>query len=327
MTILLLELHKLFKQYSFCRAEQNFTVLFKKITASQSTMFSSPRKYLHGLTALRISIPATEPVWTLSSIAQTHWLWFFHANCVWSAFDLQNFVYAITTAAQSRGSGQNSGNSQFCLLMQPNQIDELLSTQDPAFVQCDGSDPHTPSDTPSSPGAKFPACLLYLHRIWSCHQAPKHPLLVGCERNQSACFAVLQVGQLSQPQEPCVPTGQAGLCCSVTKTLLQCHRVVPLHCTHSTELPYSMRNPAHHPPAFPFPHCAPFFELEGFLGVDCQIAAESCDLCSLGVLWRQRECEVSPPGCCTVSYLQMPRLVYSGFFRPLCTVMALETHT
>lgn len=184
-------------------------------------MFSLPRKDLHGLTALRIFVPVTEPAWTLSSIAQTHWLWFFHASCVWSAFDLQNFVYAITTAAQSRGSGQNSGNLQFCLFMQPNQIDELLSTRDPAFVQGDGSDPHTPSDTPSSPGAKFPACLLYLHRIWSCHRAPSHPLFVGCDRNQSACFAVLQVGQLSQPQEPCVPTGQAGLCCSVT-TLCHC---------------------------------------------------------------------------------------------------------
>lgn len=66
------------------------------------------------------------------------------------------------------------------------------------------------------------------------------------------------------------------------RTLLQCHRVVPLHCTHSTELLYSMSNPARHPAAFPFPHCTPFLELEGFLGVDCQIAEESCDLWSLG---------------------------------------------
>lgn len=250
-------------------------------------MFFLPRKDLHGLTALSISV--TPPVLPLSlpghSIAQTQWLWCFHASCAWGVFDLQSFVYAIAMLLSQEGQGRIQGvHNSVCLCNLT--MNELLSRW--AFIQsmalipiCLGISPALPKQS-----SYFPACLLQLHRIWSCHHVPAFLCFVGCERNRSACLAVLQVGQLSQPREPRAPTGQAGLCRLPAVSLTLCCGVTMLcHCTAHILQNCSTQWGTQHITyqLLHFLITTAFFGLEGFLGVDCQITAESCDL------WYQAE--------------------------------------
>lgn len=230
-------------------------------------MFFLPRKDLHGLTALSISV--TPPVLPLSlpghSIAQTQWLWCFHASCAWGVFDLQSFVYAIAMLLSQEGQGRIQGvHNSVCLCNLT--MNELLSRW--AFIQsmalipiCLGISPALPKQS-----SYFPAYLLQLHRIWSCQHVPSLPLLCGLWE-KPVCLSCCAAGWPAQPATGAPCSHWAGrtlqTACSVTNTLLWCHHAVPLHCTYSAELLYSVRNPAHHLPASSFPHYDCFFWVGG----------------------------------------------------------------
>lgn len=298
-------------------------------------MVCLPSKDLHGLTALRNSV--APPVLPLSlpghSTAQTHWLWCSHASCLWSALDLQNFIYALTMLLSQEGQGRIQGiHNSVCSCKLIKCKNELLSTWDPASLQCDGSDPHMPCNIPSSPGTKLLVpCMSsvspYDLELSPCPQ-PSFVCFVGCERNRSASLAVLQAGQLGQPQGSCVPTEQAGLCrVPAVPLILCCHFTMSCHCAaHILQNCSTQRGTQHTTyQLFPSLITAAFLGMEGVSW--CWLPNYGRKLWLVAAaLWRQRECEVSASGWCTGSYLQMPHLLYSRFFRPLCTVMALETH-
>lgn len=112
-------------------------------------------------------------------------------------------------------------------------LDELINMR--PCLQCDGSDPHMPCNIPSSPGTKLLVpCMSsvspYDLELSPCPQ-PSFVCFVGCERNRSASLAVLQAGQLGQPQGSCVPTEQAGLCrVPAVSLILCCHFTMSCHC-------------------------------------------------------------------------------------------------
>lgn len=100
-TLLLGELFKWFQRQSV-ELSKIVAVFFKKITAFQNTMFSLPKCFakerppwsdspqkLSSTTVLPLSLPG-------HNTAQIHWLWSFHASCLWSGFNLPNFAYTMT---------------------------------------------------------------------------------------------------------------------------------------------------------------------------------------------------------------------------------------
>lgn len=198
-------------------------------------------------------------------------------ECIWPA----KLCLCHNHAAQSRGSGQNSGNPQFCLCNLIKCMNELLSTRDPAFVQLMALILIGSATSPVLPeqSSYFPACPLHLHRTWSCHHVPSLPLLAVRE---TILLVLLCCRLVSSASHRAGRTLHAA--CSVTNGLLLCHHVVPLHCTYSAELLYSMGNPAHHLPGLSFPHyCCFFWGWRGFLVLIAKLQqkAVTCGISSL----------------------------------------------
>lgn len=105
----------------------------------------------------------------------------------------------------------------------------------------------------------FPACLLYLHRIWSSHHVPNLPLFALWAVKETSLHLLLccRLASLASHRSPVFPLSRQN-----SAGCLQCHwysTVVSLHCSYSAELLYSVRSTAHHLPAFSFPHYSCFF--------------------------------------------------------------------
>lgn len=237
------------------------------------------RKDLHGLTALRSSL--APPVLPLSLpghiTAQIHWLWSFHANCLWSGFDLPNFAYTITVVHGWEDQGRIQGihkvdSNSVHLSKLIEHMNDLLSTWDLASLQSYSSVPHMPCNIPSFPAAMLPVPSTsaippqYLE-LSPCPQ-PSFVCFAGCERNCSAALVVLQIAQLGQLRESRILAEQLEVCrlhaawlMDALLTVKTCYfsavissfKCIALHCIHSAELVYSVRNQAHYLPAFSFP--------------------------------------------------------------------------
>lgn len=279
-------------------------------------MISLPRKDLHGLTGLRISVsPATEPAW-MQHCSDPLALVFpcqLCLECIWPA----ELCLCHNHAAQSGGSGQNPGSPPFCLFRQPKQMHEwafinMRPCLCPAgWLWSPYAQQHIQLSWSRAPGSLHIFCTSTAFGVVT--MSPTFLCFVGCERNP-----VLLCSRLAaQPAE------QAGLCRLPAVSLTLCcpasHHVVSLPWTNSAEMLCSVRNPAHHIPAFPFPPYSCFFGMEGFLGVNCQITAESCDL------WHG---SLEAKGVWGVAAQLLYCIIPANppvFFRPLCTVTALET--
>lgn len=265
-------------------------------------MISLPRKDLHGLTGLRISVsPATEPAW-MQHCSDPLALVFpcqLCLECIWPA----ELCLCHNHAAQSGGSGQNPGSPP---LGNPNKcMNELLSTWDPAFVQQDGSDPHMPSNISSYPGAELlvPCTSSVPPQHLELSPCPQPSFVLWVVRETlSCCAAGWQLSQLSRQD---------------SADCLQCHwhsAVLPVttlcHCPEQTLPRCSAQWGTQHITYQLFPSLltAVFLGWKGFL-VSIAKLQQKAVTCGTA-LWRQRECEVSPPSCCTVSYLQI--LLYSS---------------